>query len=189
MKRSSYKLLGEKYEQTVLNEIMEPSRQEHGHSTTLADMFSDELAAHNYPKSNYEAAEVMNIISNFLEEIPSSEKSSPAELNRIYDQMFRALEWNDIDPGLLKDYLDMMQGSEDNFHDEAVMPVKEPITHPRPTIPGTPAKPSRPHPLTPTRPGIEPRPKALQKAVGTQEAAHAQNDVQRFLAKRTQYKQ
>ena len=118
MKRSSYKLLGEKYEQTVLNEIMEPSRQEHGHSTTLADMFSDELAAHNYPKSNYEAAEVMNIISNFLEEIPSIEKSSPAELNRIYDQMFRALEWNDIDPGLLKDYLDMMQGSEDNFHDD-----------------------------------------------------------------------
>ena len=189
MKRSSYKLLGEKYEQTVLNEIMEPSRQEHGHGTTLADKFSDELAAHDYPKSNYEAAEVMNIISDFLEEIPSIEKSSSAELSSIYDQMFRALEWNDIDPGLLKDYLDMMQGSEDNFHDEAVMPVKEPITHPRPTIPGTPAKPSRPHPLTPTRPGIEPRPKALQKTVGTQEAAHAQNDVQRFLAKRTQYKQ
>jgi len=118
MKRSSYKLLGEKYEQTVLNEIMEPSRQEHDYSTTLADKFSDELAAHNYPKSNYEAAEVMNIISNFLKEIPSIEKSSPAELNSIYDQMFRALEWNDIDPGLLKDYLDMMQGSEDNFHDD-----------------------------------------------------------------------
>ena len=118
MKRSSYKLLGEKYEQTVLNEIMEPSRQEHGHGTTLADMFSDELGDHNYPKSNYEAAEVMNIISNFLEKIPSIEKLSPAELNRIYDQMFRALEWNDIDPGLLKDYLNMMQGSEDNFHDD-----------------------------------------------------------------------
>lgn len=189
MKRSSYKLLGEKYEQTVLNEIMEPSRQEHDYSTTLADKFSDELAAHDYPKSNYEAAEVMNIISDFLEKIPSNEKSSPAEISRIHDQMFRALEWKDIDPGLLKDYLNMMQGSEDNFHDEAVMPVKEPITHPRPTIPGTPAKPSRPHPLTPTRPGIEPRPKALQKTVGTQEAAHAQNDVERFLAKRTQYKQ
>lgn len=118
MKRSSYKLLGEKYEQTVLNEIMEPSRQEHDYSTTLADKFSNVLAAHNYPKSNYEAAEVMNIISDFLEKIPSSEKSSPAELSRIYDQMFRALEWNNIEAGLLKDYLDMMQGSEDNLHDD-----------------------------------------------------------------------
>ena len=118
MKRSSYKLLGEKYEQTVLNEIMEPSRQEHDYSITLADKFSDELGARGYPKSNYEAAEVMNIISDFLEKIPSNEKSSPAEISRIHDQMFRALEWNDIDPGLLKDYIDSMQGSEDNYHDD-----------------------------------------------------------------------
>lgn len=64
--------------------------------------------------------------------------------------------------------------------EEAPAPAVAPTKPATPTVPGTPTtKPGRPHPLTPTRPGISPRPKAES----------TQDDVQMFLAKRTQYKQ
>jgi hypothetical protein len=71
-------------------------------------------------------------------------------------------------------------GTPDPLKKEAPQTAPAPTRPATPTIPGTPTtKPGRPHPLTPTRPGISPRPKA----------EGSQDDVQKFLAKRTQYKQ
>jgi len=53
------------------------------------------------------------------------------------------------------------------------------------TTPGTtPSKPTRIHPLTPTKPGISPRPKALKE-----DDKEGNPDLERFVARRTQYKQ
>ena len=55
-------------------------------------------------------------------------------------------------------------------------PQTAPVKTPAPTIPGTPTKPSRPHPLTPTKPGISPRPKAENTG-----------DVNKFISKRQHF--
>ena len=58
----------------------------------------------------------------------------------------------------------------------APAPVKTPATPI--TVPGTPStKPGRTHPLTPTQPGISPRPKA-----------EGADDIQKFITKRSRYK-
>jgi hypothetical protein len=56
---------------------------------------------------------------------------------------------------------------------EAPAPATAP-TKPKPsTVPGTPTKPSTPHPLTPTRPGIHPKPQAKNKKKGEEDNQEA----------------
>lgn len=93
MKRDVYKLLTEKYQ--TINE-------------TVADEFDDVLARADFPKSDYETAEVMNLIHNYLK------KFDPRDINAmVYAQIKMALGWKEIDPGILDDYLDNEAGASD----------------------------------------------------------------------------
>lgn len=94
MKRGSYRLLAEKYQ--TINE-------------TVADEFDSILQDAGFPnKKDYETAEVLNLIHDYLS------KFDPRDLNAmVYGQIRMALGWNDIDTGLLDDYLQDRAGFSD----------------------------------------------------------------------------
>lgn len=87
--RNAYKLLAEKY-QTI--------------AESLADSFDEMLKNAGFPKEEYDTADVFKLIEDFV-------KTSPEPLERDdYRQMAKALEWNNIDTGLIDDYLQYKSG-------------------------------------------------------------------------------
>lgn len=91
MKRDVYKLLAEKY--VVINE-------------TVADEFDSILQNAGFPKKDYDTAEVMNLIGSYLK------KFDPQDINyMVYQQIRMALQWNEIDPGILSDYVQDKAGA------------------------------------------------------------------------------
>ena len=69
-------------------------------SASVAEEFDDILTRADFPKSDYDAAEVMNLIHNYLKGL------DPRDINsRVYAQIKMALQWKEIDPGILDDYL------------------------------------------------------------------------------------
>lgn len=75
-------------------------------SASVAEEFDDILTRADFPKSDYDTAEVMNLIHNYIKGLDPRDVDS-----RVFAQIKMALGWKEIDPGILDDYLQDKAGA------------------------------------------------------------------------------
>lgn len=75
-------------------------------SASVAEEFDDILTQADFPKSDYDTAEIMNLIHNYIKGLDPRDVDS-----RVFAQIKMALGWKEIDPGILDDYLQDKAGA------------------------------------------------------------------------------